>query len=101
VHNISSVKQIKKGVVVYAEKNQNITEEDVIRKTNGWNNIVNDKFNNNYLTDVNVVNEFPNIELGPPANTSFIYAAYLKPGHHQFLIYCPKTRRAFFQHIIV
>lgn len=101
MHNISSVKQIKKGVVVYAEKNQNITEEDVIRKTNGWNNIVNDKFNNNYLTDVNVVNEFPNIELGPPANTSFIYAAYLKPGHHQFLIYCPKTRRAFFQHIIV
>ena len=81
--------------------NQNFTELEVIRKTEGWNLIVNDKLNINSLTDVHVVNEFPNLELGPPANTSFIYAAYLKPGHHQFLIYCPKTKRAFFQHIIV
>lgn len=54
----------------------------MIRKTQGWNHIVNDKLNINSLTDVHVVNEFPNLELGPPANTSFIYAAYLKPGHH-------------------
>ena len=43
---------------------------------------MNDKFNNNYLTDVHVVNEFPNLDEVAPTNTSFIYAAYLKPGHH-------------------
>jgi hypothetical protein len=52
---------------------------------------MNDKINNNYLTDVNVVNEFPDLENAPPANVSFVYAAYVKPGQHKFLIYCPKT----------
>lgn len=47
------------------------------------------------------MNEFPDLENGPPSNICFIYAAYLKPGHHKVLIYCPKTQRAFFKHIIV
>lgn len=33
--------------------------------------------------------------------TIFVYAAYLPPGNHQFLIYCPKTRRAFCKDIVV
>ena len=73
----------------------------MIKKTAGWNNILNDKLSNNFLSDVNVVNEFSDLENAAPTNPSFIYAAYLKPGHHKFLIYCPVTQRAFYKKIIV
>lgn len=33
--------------------------------------------------------------------TTFIYAAYLPPGMHQFIIYCPKTKRAFCKDVVV
>lgn len=32
---------------------------------------------------------------------TFVYAAYLQPGLHQFLIYCPKTKRAFCKDIVI
>jgi len=32
---------------------------------------------------------------------TFIYAAYLPPGLHQFVIYCPHTKRAFCKDLIV
>lgn len=32
---------------------------------------------------------------------TFVYAAYLPPGMHQFIIYCPKTERAFCKDIII
>ena len=32
---------------------------------------------------------------------TFIYAAFLPPGLHQFLIYCPKTHRLFCKDIII
>ena len=73
----------------------------MIKKTAGWNNILNDKLSNNFLSDVNVVNEFSDLENAAPTNPSFIYAAYLKPGHHKFLIYCPVTQRAFYKKIIL
>ena len=31
----------------------------------------------------------------------FMYANYLPPGHHQFLIYCPLTHRAFCKDIVI
>jgi len=47
------------------------------------------------------VNEFPDLESGPPSNVSFMYATFLKPGTHKLLVYDPKLQRAFFKHIIV
>lgn len=96
-----AAKKIKRGVVSFAEKNQNITEEQVLERVQGWNKVLHHKLNENYLTDVHVVNEFPNLEQVAPTGTAFIYTAFLKPGHHQFLIYCPATRRAFVKNIIV
>ena len=31
----------------------------------------------------------------------FVYANYLKPGIHKFLIYCPVNKRAFVKTILV
>jgi hypothetical protein len=36
-----------------------------------------------------------------PECTTFVYSAYLKPGLHQFIIYCPVTKRAFVKDIII
>ena len=33
--------------------------------------------------------------------STFIYAAYLSPGSHQFLIYCPITNRVFVKDFVV
>jgi hypothetical protein len=36
-----------------------------------------------------------------PECTTFVYAGYLKPGLHQFIIYCPVTKRAFVKDVII
>lgn len=33
--------------------------------------------------------------------STFVYAAYLPPGLHQFILYCPHTHRAFCKDIVV
>ena len=32
---------------------------------------------------------------------TFVYGAYLPPGLHQFIIYCPKTKRAFIKDVVI
>ena len=36
-----------------------------------------------------------------PECDTFVYAAYLPPGLHQFVIYCPSTKRAFCKDIMI
>jgi len=48
----------------------------------------------NYLSDKYVSFEEPNKDI-------FVYAAFLEPGYHQFLIYDPKSGRAFCKDLIV
>jgi len=36
-----------------------------------------------------------------PECDTFIYAAYLPPGLHQFIIYCPITKRVYCKDLIV
>jgi len=56
----------------------------------------------NFPTGINV-QKFD--EFGRPVETSdctnYVYAAYLPPGRHQFIIYCPLTKKAFCKDIIV
>ena len=37
----------------------------------------------------------------PPGDSHYVYAAYLKPGYHQFIIYDPLIDKAFCQEMIV
>lgn len=39
-----------------------MSEEIINERLAGWNKILHHKLNENYLTDVNVVNELPNLE---------------------------------------
>ena len=36
-----------------------------------------------------------------PECVTFVYSAYLAPGLHQFLIYCPVSKRLFCKDLIV
>ena len=52
----------------------------------------------NESRETTLVNMPPELELD---NLNFVYAAYLPPGLHQFLIYCPKTDRLFVKDVMV
>jgi hypothetical protein len=110
-------------------KSQNLSVDDQhVQYLMGWQKeLIVDKCLRNEVQDVLLVN-FPSdlrprppveinlndsasmespmtkIEDPTPKNkqcSTFVYAAYLPPGLHQFLIYCPKTKRAFCKDIVV
>lgn len=74
----------------------------ILDKLVGWADVVHDKCCLNELTDVHVENASDFKDLRGPTNKDFyIYANYLKPGKHKFLIYCPHSNRAFIKTILV
>lgn len=73
----------------------------------GWSSIINDMVNKNNLQDVLSVNQPKELDDNDknggsedPKN-SFVYSTFLPAGHHQFFIWCPKTKRAFCKDLIV
>lgn len=85
-----------------ATKSQNVHLEDIQKRINGWAFPLIDKTFHNDLTDVKAINfpksikEYENFgtnsnSWGPIKTcSSFVYSAFLKPGHHQFMIYIPE-----------
>ena len=70
----------------------------------GWETVLNDKCCNNTIQDVLNINlpyDLNKKQEVPQECKSFIYAAYLPPGLHQLVLYCPVTKRAFCKDIIV
>jgi len=71
--------------------------------TQGWPVVLKDMCENNEITDLQLINLPRAVTNAKPSEkddkfkecTNFVYAVYLPPGHHQFIIYCPKTHRAF------
>lgn len=59
----------------------------------------------NQLTDVTAVNLPENLDSAAPDvgedGISYVYAAFLPAGHHQFLIYCPVTRKLYCKDFLV
>ena len=47
------------------------------------------------------ITERSKVNFKNPECDTFIYAAYLPPGLHQFIIYCPTTHRAFCKDFVV
>ena len=68
---------------------------------NGWNNILHQKFNDNYVIDVVTVNQPPMMDTKAPEGLTYVYAAILPPGRHTFLIYDPVHKRTFCKDIVV
>lgn len=56
----------------------------------------------NELTDVQVINAKNFGEFRGEFNKDFyVYANYLAPGRHKFLIYCPQSERAFVKTVVI
>ena len=85
-----------------------------------WERILYDKCMDNTVQDIQLINMPPyfgadmkederklinltqNVWTAPAAQPmTFVYAAYLPPGRHQLLIYCPVTKRAFCQSVVI
>jgi hypothetical protein len=73
-----------------------------------WEGIIQDKCFRNEITDVDSIN-VPDLKSTTGHSSSgkgkncevFAFAAFLPPGVHQFLIYCPKTDRVFCKEVVV
>ena len=51
--------------------------------------------------DQKLFEKYESLKKSDSTCSTFVYAAHLPPGHHQFLIYCPKTKRLFIKDIFV
>jgi hypothetical protein len=101
--------EIKHGIVEYSSKDRvNALEATGLPAIiNDWQDILFDKVLANDLTDVHVENatnnDFDNFADPEHVNKKnmFVYANYLVPGIHKFVIYCPISQRAFCKTILV
>lgn len=129
VTNLTQIKAIKRGLMANLSKTQDLRQEDQhVAYLHGWQRrLIIDKCLRNEVQDVQSVN-FPSKlcrtdvkvtesnqseasqslleknEKALPADkecTIYVYAAILPPGQHQFMIYCPKTNRAFCKDLII
>lgn len=71
----------------------------------GWNHVLQHRCKKSELSDAKKVNyqsEFSS-ETKDSANMKgiYVYQAMVKPGFHQFVIYCPKNNRAFCKEIVI
>jgi hypothetical protein len=95
---------IKKGIVNYAESDRVPLLEGfgISSKLEGWYDMVHDKCFMNGLTDVHVENGSSFIENNGDFYTdNYVYANFLPPGQHKFLIYSPRTGRAYVKSMLV
>ena len=86
----------------YVNTNQSKIIPDTKNYLKDWGRIMEDKFNNNQVQEIMKVNMPDKIkEAGDQRCSLYVYAAYLPPGLHGFLIYCPVTKRVFCKDIVV
>ena len=72
----------------------------------GWNKLLHAKCNKNQILPVCTMNKPASILdecAGPeqPGDGHYVFATYLEPGYHQFLIYDPLIDKAFCQEMVV
>ena len=98
---------IKSGIVEFSTKDkiEALKSTSILDKCRDWQDILYDKCLENQLTDVHVENatsqDFENFRDEDLNKNMFVYAAYLVPGIHKFVIYCPISKRAFCKTIMV
>ena len=102
-------KVVRRGIVEMIKRTQNVNAgygvtSECLNFFEGWNKqVLEDKCKNNQAMETVCVN-YPESSKkkskcchghGPKECNTYAYAAYLPPGLHHFLIYCPKTKRLF------
>lgn len=97
---------IKQGIVSFSKKDR-IEALDACQfhqMLDDWSDIIHDKCLMNELQDVHVENaadaDFYDFNKGE-VKDFFVYANYLPPGVHKYLIYCPVSQRAFVKTTLV
>ena len=99
--------EIKQGIVEFSSKDKiaALNQTSILQKCGDWQDILYDKCLENQLTDVHIENatpqDFTNFYSDDKNKNLFVYAAYLTPGIHKFVIYCPVSKRAFCKTIMV
>jgi len=103
---------IKQGIVSFSKRDR-IQALDACQFHNmldDWSDIIHDKCLMNELQDVHVENaadedfyDFNKIDMNGLSEFKdfFVYANYLPPGEHKYLIYCPVNQRAFVKTTLV
>lgn len=84
-------KFIKEAIIKFNQfDSDNVMNEiNINDRIDGWNELLNDKVNNNELVDVTSINQ-PNLMDGYiQYKDIYCYAAFLPPGYHQMIIYDP------------
>ena len=104
---------IRRGIEQFCLDSQKIKMQECLDQFSGWESVLADYVLRNELNDVETVNFPKRIDefqpewdnQGKVTNikecTTFVYAAYLPPGLHQFLIYDPVTKKAYVKDIIL
>ena len=95
---------LKQQIINYAESDRVPLLEGfgISAKLEGWYDMVHDKCFMNELTDVHVENGSSFIDNNADFYTdNYVYANFLPPGQHQFLIYSPRTNRAYLKSMMV
>jgi len=93
---------IKEGIVEFSKKNRakclkaiKVLDDEQGGKLHDWQDMLYYKCYLNQLTDVHVENasekDFQSFSRGENKEGLFVYANYLVPGIHKFLIYCPTS----------
>ena len=123
VESHKQTKTIKNGIEQFVQDSQNILVEDCLDFYRGWEPILDDKCRSNTVTDIQNINIPESFEASTPLNRSlskfpkyhssrakkpkepecrtYVYAAYLPPGLHQFIIFDPVSERTFCKDIII
>lgn len=81
--------KIKKSLYNFlkGEMNSRVQKLDTFKKLQGWNRLMHQKCNLNYVYSVHNVNQpecisNKNAKLEPPGDSHYVFATYLKPGYH-------------------
>ena len=110
IHQEHHIYHIKKGCIkfLHGEFNERAKKLEIFDTLKGWNKIMHHKCYNNNILDMKVINEpkcvtEKNAKPEETANDckNYAFAAFLKPGYHQVLIYDPHIHKAFCQEIII
>ena len=107
IKNATDSKEIKAGIVEFSNKDKigALKATSILKKISDWQELLYDKCLENQLTDVHVENatpqDFENFNDETKNKNMFVYATYLVPGIHKFVIYCPISKRAFCKTIMV
>jgi hypothetical protein len=98
---------IKEGIVEFSNKDKisALKATNVLTKLSDWQELLYDKCMDNQISDVHVENattqDFEGFYDETRNKNMFVYATYLAPGIHKFVIYCPVSRRAFCKTLMV